>query len=160
MKLAAFAAVVLVAGAGCLSEAADAPVPEPEKSSRRSVGGSADNETEYMVVDFFETAVSLVGQDSAAFDVTVPANVTAVSYHLNWDTAAQLFGLRVELSGCGAYDQGMGSYTSGGGGGMSSSLCGQGTPGAQSVTIDNTGYVDGTLSLRAKIPKLNETAAP
>lgn len=158
MKFWVLAAGLLLFIPGC----AQSPEPdeEPDKGARRSVGGSADNETQYDTVIFFETGLSLAGPDSTSFDVTVPANVAAVYYHLAWDTAAQLFGLRVELSGCGTYDQGLGSQTSGGQSASDNPLCTQATAGDQTVTISNTGYIDGTFSLRAKIPRENQTAPP
>lgn len=158
MKLLACAIAILVAGSGCIGGSAETEA--PGDNNRRSVGGSVENGTQFDTVYFFESQISMVGQDSQSFEVRVPANITNVDFHLSWTDAAQLFGLRVELSGCGAYDQGMGSYTSGGGSAMDDRVCAKATEGDQTLTVSNTGYVDATLTLRGKTPKANETVQP
>lgn len=153
---------VLVLGvvlAGC--SGAEGPTPEGNDDGdgeRRSVGATGGTDAPHDTVRFFEGTLDLVGPASQSFDVVVPANVTVVESHLAWSTAAQFVDLRVELTGCGAYAMGLGSSTVGNAGTRSARLCEDASDGAATLTVGNTGFLQGTISLSGHVPRANATA--
>lgn len=128
---------------------------------RVSDAGDEEDGVPHDTVRFGDQAVSLVGQDTQTFSVTVPANVTIVDFRISSPGPITEFGgLRVELGGCGAFDMGQGS-SSGSIGGASSyegRLCNDATEGTQSLTVSNLGYVEGTITLVGQVPKPADNA--
>lgn len=134
-----------------------------DDGSRRSGGRTSDDgnttEVPHDKVEFFAQTVMLAGQGTQDFDVVVPANATAVDFTITAGGATGLASFsmfRVELEGCGMYDQGTG--ISGGSATLAARLCNDAADGPRQLHVSNTGYVEGTLRLVGHVPRANETA--
>lgn len=152
-----------VAFAGCSAEGPRETIEggeDDDGSPRRSAGGNG-TDPPHDDVALLDAAIDLVGADEQVFDVVVPENVTVVDYHISWTTAGQIFMFKVELSGCGLDDGGGGSYTSGGAGSQGGRLCNDAKGGTQTLTVANTGLIQGSLRVVGQIPRatVNATAA-
>jgi hypothetical protein len=130
------------------------------RSGRGSVGeDDTVNETELRSVEILHTPLQMAGPGPASFDVVVPPEVASVAFLFTGGPGFDSAGLRIELSGCGAYDQGIGfSGTTGGGSG--GELCGAADAGPQTVSVSGTLVVfDGQFIVTAFVPT-NATAEP
>ena len=152
--------LLAVAVPGCSGDDDPTQVDETGDDGRRSVGGTDPEDPPHDTVQFYEGTLDLVGPATQTFDVVVPGNVTVVEYRLAWPTAAQFVDLRVELVGCGVYAMGTGSSTIGNAGTSSGRLCTDAGEGPTRLTVSNTGYLQGTITLRGHVPQANATAAP
>lgn len=159
--------VLAMAFAGCSGSPGPAgEVDDADGGARTSDGRTSDggNRTDppHDDVILLDAPVDLVGQDSQSFDVDVGANVTIVDFRIaSPGPATELGGLRVELAGCGTYDMGTGSSRGSIGGSMSfvERLCTDASAGRHTLTVSNTGFVQGSIQLTGQVPKANATAA-
>lgn len=166
LLLAAF--VVAVALSGCnqppAPESADtAPTEDGGRTARAGRGDLGDEDRDLRAVELLHTPLQIVGQGPVSFDVQVPLGVEAVDYRFDGGAALVQTGVRIELTGCGVQDQGVGTSGSVGGGYYTQELCGVAEPGAQTLTISATGMVfDGMFILTGYVPAnatANATAA-
>lgn len=153
--------VLLAALSGCSGDPQQEVVETGEDEGRRSVGGDGGNNTDppHTKVVLLDTAVDLIGQQTLAFDVVVPDNVTNVDFSISYGNTGTPAGgvavfsaFRIELAGCGAYDQGtgtsMGTIT------LSDRLCKDAAGGTAKLTVTNTGFVQGgPLRVVGHMPK-------
>lgn len=162
MRSLPFLALLLASAilAGCSSpdatesDAAAAPDDGDGGRTARPGRGSeyAGNETDLRAVVILQAPLQMAGAGPESFDVEVPADVAAVGYRFANSPTFQAAGLRVELSGCGAYDNGMG-FMGSTGGDYWGELCGTAEPGRQSVTVSGDLVVfDGVFSVTAYVP--------
>ncbi|MEK6976748.1 MAG: hypothetical protein AABY18_10475 [Candidatus Thermoplasmatota archaeon] len=154
--------LLVLALAGCSGQPGpdDPPIEEDGNGPRTSQGGGGpgDNNTDppHDTVLILEAQLDLVGQDSQEFDATIPDNVTVVEFSMSSADAKVLSGFRIEVSGCGVYDQGGG--TSIGNVAFAGRLCKDATSGPTKVTVSNTGLVQTAIKITGQIPKGNATA--
>lgn len=162
----ALAALLLVAAAlaGCAGNPPASPPPSDSGSGRRSVGdgGVGGNGTDppHDTVVVFEGSLLIAGEGSQSYDVSVPANVTIVDFRIETPILGVFATLRVELSGCGAYQS---PGASGGNVGEEGRVCQDATSGPATLTVTNAGFVEGSITLTGHVPKQpagNATAAP
>ena len=152
--------------AGCLAEDDQSTRDDADDGSRSSDGGrrsqgGGEGDVPHDDVELFAQTVLLVGQATQDFDVQVPPNVTAVDFTISAGGATGLASLsmfRVELEGCGVYDQGTG--ISGGSATLAGRLCKDAADGAHQLHVSNAGYIEGELRLTGQVPKSNATAPP
>ena len=148
--------------AGCNAPAADDPpaeVPDDDPGRTARGGGSLGDdeegdEQELQAVELLQTPLTFAGQGPESFDVTVPPGIVAVGFEFRGDVGFQQSGLRIELTGCGTYDTGVG-FTGSTGSGVSYSdqLCNEAPAGPATVTISATFMVfDGTFTLTGYSP--------
>lgn len=163
------AGLLLFALSGCSGAASDdlpdSPGDDGGRTSRgRTSSGGNGNETPHDDVVFLDAPLDLVAQDTQTFDVQVPLDVTIVDFHISSPgPATEIGALRVELDGCGVYDMGAGSSSGSFGGAMSfgARLCNDASEGAHTLTVTNTGLIQGKIRLTGQVPKAadNSTAA-
>jgi hypothetical protein len=155
--------LLLTAVAGC---AGPGPLADPDDDEQRTSGGGRTSEggnstdPPHDDVVLLDTMVELIGQQTVTLPVSVPANVTVVDFTISAagpSNAAVFSGLRIELSGCGIYDQGATSSSSGTIT-LAGRLCKDAASGDQTVTVTNTGFAQANLRLKGQIPKGNSTA--
>lgn len=160
------ALLALTVLAGC-SEAPGEATPDGDSTSsdpgRTARGGDRgdedEEEQELDPVELLRTPLTMAGQGPEAFDLTVPEGIVAVDFEFSGGQAIEESGLRIELTGCGSYDGGLGFSGSVGGGYRSGELCGEAEPGPATVTISATLLVfDGTFALIGYTPAANATA--
>ncbi len=160
------ALLALVLLAGCNEAPPEATVdgePADDQPRRTARGGSGpedeEEEPELEPVELLRTPLTMAGQGPESFDLTVPEGIVEVSFEFSNGQALEESGLRIELTGCGSYDGGLGSSGSVGGVSRSGDLCGEATPGPATVTISATLLAfDGTFALIGFTPAGNATA--
>ncbi|MHB1260818.1 MAG: hypothetical protein ACYC2H_03795 [Thermoplasmatota archaeon] len=159
-------ALALLAGCSQAPQG-DAPVGEPTgddpgRTARGGSGGGDDDseeEIELEAVELLRTPLTMAGQGPESFDLTVPDGIVAVDFAFTGSPTFDQSGLRIELTGCGSYDSGLGFWGSTGGGGYQDRLCEEAAPGPATVTISATLLVfDGTFVLTGFTPAANATA--
>lgn len=151
---------------GC-SQAPDSPSAEPTDTASDDSGrtareghGSAGEEdgVDLRAIEILHVPLQMSGQGPESFDAVVPPDVDSVSFRFAGGPTFDAAGLRVELTGCGSYDGGMG-FMGSTGGDFSGDLCGAADAGPQTVTVSGTLVVfDGTFVVTAYVPA-NATAA-
>ena len=150
------------------AEPAEGEVPADDEPRRTARGGDRDGddddeeEPELEPVELLRTPLTFAGQGPESFDLTVPPGIVAVGFMFTGDVGFQQSGLRLELTGCGTYDTGVGfSGSTGMGVSYSDRLCGAATPGPATVTISATLLVfEGTFILTGYTPVEGSTAPP
>ncbi|HUR26317.1 MAG TPA: hypothetical protein VM327_09935, partial [Candidatus Thermoplasmatota archaeon] len=137
---------------------------EPGRTARGGAGADddgEDDEEDLQAVEIMRTPLTMAGQGPESFDVTMPPGLVAAAFAFSGGNTFDESGLRVELTGCGTYDGGVGfSGSTGGGAYYSAKLCDAPAAGPATVTISATLVVfDGTFELIGFIPAANGTAA-
>jgi hypothetical protein len=162
----ALIAMALLAGCSQAPPGGGPATPPADDPSRTARGTPASDEAggdepELEPVQLLRAPLTMAGPGPESFDLTVPEGITAVQFEFSGGSAFTESGLHVELSGCGAYDGGLSTSTSGGGAYYSQKLCGGAAAGPAKVTISATLVVfDGTFILTGFTPAANATSAP
>lgn len=175
MRWMPFAIVMLLAG--CAGPAAEEPpqeAPADDDPGRTGRGGTIDDDgdegdeddPDLQPVELLRTPLTFAGQGPESFDLTVPPGLVMVGFEFTGATFEQS-GMRLELTGCGTYDTGVGFTGSTGSAQYSDRLCEAPTPGPATVTISATLMVfEGTFVLTGFTPAAasgpggNATAGP
>ena len=156
---------VVVLLAGCNAPPAEQPAQEvPDDDPGRTARGGgvdpdAEDEEDLQPVELLRTPLTMAGQGPESFDLTVPTGIVAVDFAFTGSPTFDQSGLRIELTGCGSYDLGLGFFGTAGGGSYEDRLCEEAAPGPATVTISATLLVfDGTFALTGFTPAANATA--